>query len=306
VKIVLNREVGVPLRDQIVDQVELQILTGELREGERLPSVRQLAARLSVHPRTVHGAYRRLQLNQNVELLRGSGAYVRRGCVRSPKDVPLEPLVRELLGHALSQGFSPDQVRGAVRSWLDSPLPRGAMVVDTCAATAEILAAELRAQGLHADARGLDAVLHDPRCLEGHLVVTLPFHADRLRALVPSSQVVVVSLENSAEHRAVIRDLPPAAVVLVVSHSPRVPPYARSLLESLRGHDLVVDGHVLEAAEEWERLAGVADLVLADVIAVPRVRACRPSTRLLRLLGKEALATAGQGLAFPLLQIPPA
>jgi GntR family transcriptional regulator len=305
VKIVLNREVEVPLRDQIVAQVELQILTGELRDGQRLPSVRQLASRLSVHPRTVHAAYRQLQANQNLELQRGSGAYVRRGCLRSPTAVAFEPLIRDLLGHALASGLSPEEVRAAVRRWLDAPPPRGAVVVDTCTSTAEIMATELRAQGLPSTARDLDGVLRDPAPLAGQLVVTLPFHADRLRDVVPHSQVVVVSVDASADHRAIVRDLPPTAIVLVVSHSPRVPPYARSILEGLRGHDVVVDSHPLEAVDDWQRVAGVADLVLADVVAAPQVSAFRPSTRLLRLMGKEAVATVRQGLAFPLLQVPP-
>lgn len=46
---------------------------------------------------------------------------------------------------------------------------------------------------------------------------------------------------------------------------------------------------------------GKRDLVLADVIAAPVVGGSRPDTRVLRLLGKRALAAVQQGLAFPLL-----
>lgn len=41
--------------------------------------------------------------------------------------------------------------------------------------------------------------------------------------------------------------------------------------------------------------------MLADVIAAPVVGGSRPDTRVLRLLGKRALAAVQQGLAFPLL-----
>ena len=43
---VVNRKGGVPVRDQLVTQLELKILGGELTHGQRLPSVRSLARRL--------------------------------------------------------------------------------------------------------------------------------------------------------------------------------------------------------------------------------------------------------------------
>ena len=76
-ELALNRRAGVPVRDQLVAHLEMQILSGHLLAGKRLPSVRALALRLKVHPNTVSAAYRTLQNVGLVERRQGSGFYVR-------------------------------------------------------------------------------------------------------------------------------------------------------------------------------------------------------------------------------------
>ncbi len=67
----------VSLRDQIVTQVRLGILCGELEAGERLPSIRELARRFHLHPNTVSAGYQELVDSGWVESRRGSGVYAR-------------------------------------------------------------------------------------------------------------------------------------------------------------------------------------------------------------------------------------
>ena len=72
----LNRESGVPIRDQLVVYLEMRILDGTLKPGERLPSVRALARRLKIHSNTVSAAYKDLQSTGRVRLRTGSGVFV--------------------------------------------------------------------------------------------------------------------------------------------------------------------------------------------------------------------------------------
>src|SRR5262249_59271835 len=91
--IVLNRRGGVPIRDQLVTQLELKILDGTLAHGQRLPSVRSLARRLKVHHNTVSAAYQDLEENGHVELQRGSSVIVRRRAQRArPVARRLDPI----------------------------------------------------------------------------------------------------------------------------------------------------------------------------------------------------------------------
>src|SRR5690349_18313800 len=57
----LARGSEIPIREQVVTQVVLGILSDELPPGARLPSTRELARRFRVHANTVSAAYRELE-----------------------------------------------------------------------------------------------------------------------------------------------------------------------------------------------------------------------------------------------------
>ena len=65
-----------PLYAQIASRLKVAIASGELRPGEALPSVRQLAARVRVNPATVVQAYRDLETEGFVEMRQGAGTFV--------------------------------------------------------------------------------------------------------------------------------------------------------------------------------------------------------------------------------------
>jgi GntR family transcriptional regulator len=65
-----------PIYTQIVDGFREQILSGILREGERLPSVRELAAELTINPNTIQRAYRELEAAGWIVTVPGKGCFV--------------------------------------------------------------------------------------------------------------------------------------------------------------------------------------------------------------------------------------
>lgn len=68
-----------PIWRQIKDRVLVAILDGGLKEGEPLPSVRQVALDLQVNPLTVSRAYQELADDGVVERRRGLGMFVMEG-----------------------------------------------------------------------------------------------------------------------------------------------------------------------------------------------------------------------------------
>jgi DNA-binding transcriptional regulator YhcF (GntR family) len=68
-----------PIYRQLRDRVVAMMLDGELREGDPLPSVRQVASDLRVNPLTVLKSYQGLVDEQLIEKRRGLGMYVRPG-----------------------------------------------------------------------------------------------------------------------------------------------------------------------------------------------------------------------------------
>lgn len=75
-KLALQRNIDVPIYRQIVNQVREQIRVGTLRDGSRLPPVRQLAAECGLTRLTVHSAYAELQAEGLVQSHVGRGTFV--------------------------------------------------------------------------------------------------------------------------------------------------------------------------------------------------------------------------------------
>lgn len=65
-----------PIYSQIVDGFREQIRSGVLQSGERLPSVRELAAQLTINPNTIQRAYRELESQGWIVTVAGKGCFV--------------------------------------------------------------------------------------------------------------------------------------------------------------------------------------------------------------------------------------
>lgn len=68
-----------PIYRQLRDKVAAQILTGSLKEGESLPSVRNVAVDLRINPLTASRAYQELVDEALVEKRRGLGMFIVKG-----------------------------------------------------------------------------------------------------------------------------------------------------------------------------------------------------------------------------------
>ena len=65
-----------PIYTQICDGIREQILTGVLREGDKLPSVRELAMELTINPNTIQRSYRTLEEEGWIASVAGKGSFV--------------------------------------------------------------------------------------------------------------------------------------------------------------------------------------------------------------------------------------
>jgi GntR family transcriptional regulator len=111
-----------PIYAQIAARIRVAVAAGELKTGDGLPSVRALAMRLRVNPATVVQAYRELEVEGLVEMLQGSGTFVkditpeRRARERS---ADAGRLVRELLNEAARRGITAAELKHALDAELD-------------------------------------------------------------------------------------------------------------------------------------------------------------------------------------------
>lgn len=74
--IIISNSAGVPIYEQITQQMKGLILRGELREGEALPSMRLLAKELRISVITTKRAYEELERDGFLENVPGKGCFV--------------------------------------------------------------------------------------------------------------------------------------------------------------------------------------------------------------------------------------
>lgn len=91
-KIIINSSSMVPIYEQIVDQVKAQIISGELKEDDNLPSVRTLSKELRISALTVKKAYDSLEQEGFTVTIHGKGTYV----AAANKEMMMEEYRREV------------------------------------------------------------------------------------------------------------------------------------------------------------------------------------------------------------------
>lgn len=73
--ITLNFRDAKPIYEQVKEGFRKLILTGVLSTGDRLPSVRELAAELAINPNTIQRAYRELEAQGFIYSIAGKGSF---------------------------------------------------------------------------------------------------------------------------------------------------------------------------------------------------------------------------------------
>jgi DNA-binding transcriptional regulator YhcF (GntR family) len=274
----VTRSSAISLQDQIAGQLKMKMLVGELAAGHKLPSVRALARRLRVHPNTVAASYQLLEAQDRIVLRPGSGAYVKECDLRSrDREHSVQVAVKRALDAVWRQGFSRAEVRQALEEWLRQA-PDAVLVIDSERETAQIMMAEIRSAlpGACLSCCSVAELKADPSRAAGRVIVSLPYYSKTGAALGGGATCEVATTQVTPEHRTLIRELPAGSLVLVVSHSRTVLPFAAAVLHNLRGPELLVQTRLASSKEEWQPLGRSADLVFADIIAAPIVRAAGP------------------------------
>lgn len=76
--IIISNSSGVPIYEQIEEQIKGQIMAGQLTEGDALPSMRVLAKELKISIITTKRAYEDLERDGFIESITGKGSFVKK------------------------------------------------------------------------------------------------------------------------------------------------------------------------------------------------------------------------------------
>ena len=75
--IIISNSKDMPIYEQIMSQIREKIITGELKEGDALPSMRLLAKELRISVITTKRAYEELEAGGFIESFTGRGSFVK-------------------------------------------------------------------------------------------------------------------------------------------------------------------------------------------------------------------------------------
>jgi DNA-binding transcriptional regulator YhcF (GntR family) len=266
----------VTIREQIVTQVILGILSDDLGPGQRLPSTRELARRFHLHPNTVSAGYRQLERERWVEFRHGSGVYVRE---QKPELAPsaaiaLDQLIAKLFRSARELGAPLSSVRSRLRYWLEVQPPDYFLLIEPDEDLRQILTAEIgQAVAFPVESCGLRDC---PKTVNGAIPVVLPNRAAAARQALPEgTDLVTLQVRSVPASLAGWLPAPAGTLIGVASSWPNFLKVARTILQAAGFH---ADALVFRDARKahWQRgLQQTAVVVCDSVTATQLPTGCR-------------------------------
>lgn len=291
----VSKNSDVPLREQLVRQIMLGVVSDDLKPGQRLPSTRELARRFRIHSNTVSAAYRDLERAGWLEVRKGSGVYVRPLGVADPSEAPLDSrleldrLIGAFLTLARVQGHTLSDVQSRLKHWLSLEPPDHFLVVEPDEGLREILMAEIaEATSFRVEGCGYEECA-DPRLLAGGAVVALYSKAEEVRRALPAEvQPIFLNARSIPASLEGERVPPPDALVSVVSRWPKFLEWAHVFLVAA---GLEPDALDLRDAREpgWERGLRSSAHVITDALTARNLPRGLPA-RVYRVVADSSLA----------------
>lgn len=111
---------GLPVWIQVKNRIAYLIGSGAYVPGDRLPTVRALAAELNVNYHTVNKVYTSLEHDGYISSKRGRGAFVSKQPGQSEEEMPGDIVLAEAVRQCMELGMSVDDVERHVRRILAS------------------------------------------------------------------------------------------------------------------------------------------------------------------------------------------
>ena len=111
-----------PIYAQLMDTLKRRIITGRYLPGEKLPSVRELAAEAGINPNTVQRAFSELEREGLIYTQRATGKYVTENAdeIKSARQALAQTQVAEFLSNMQSLGYSVGDVIVLLQSFNES------------------------------------------------------------------------------------------------------------------------------------------------------------------------------------------
>jgi len=252
----IQPDTEIPASTQLFNQIRFAIASRQYPPGLKLPSTRALAMQTGLHRNTISKVYRQLEEDGLVESLAGSGIYVRAqghegGSRLQSSTLKQNPeaykVVQNTLNQLLSQGCSLNQAREIFLAEVDWRLRCSARVL-VVAPSQDIGVGELMVDELE-EALKIPVQLVTMEELATVLdqttsatLVTSRYFIQDVEAIAAPKAVRVIPLDihDYGKEMNLVKNLPKASCIGVVSLSPGILRATEIILHGLRGDELLV------------------------------------------------------------------
>ncbi|MBS5946057.1 MAG: GntR family transcriptional regulator [Peptoniphilus harei] len=118
-KIIISNDSGIPIYEQIKNQIKAQIVAGELKADEALPGMRTLASDLKVSVITTKRAYNDLEQEGYIYSMPGKGSFVKKlneEVVRENALAEIEKYFTDAMTVAKASGIGIDELQEILKT----------------------------------------------------------------------------------------------------------------------------------------------------------------------------------------------
>lgn len=253
VRIQINKQSEVPVRQQLHEQIIYLMGTGKLAVGDTLPSVRQLARQLKVHHNTVSHVYADLAREGWLVTRRGSRLVVvqrARGREYAGQAANLDELIDRTVQLAHQRGYSLQQIAARIRERLLAEPPDHLLIVEPEKGLGDLMQEEIRRATGQVPARcSVIRLQQNPGVAIGAIMLTPCYLVDGLDCLPSKSRRIISLTYAPAEgHLDAVRNLSHPSAVGMVSVSPALLKTASGLLAPVIGARHLLHEFLMEPA----------------------------------------------------------
>jgi GntR family transcriptional regulator len=261
-KIWLSKNSEVSVREQLVAQISLGIISRDLRVGEKLPSTRELARRFEIHPNTVSAAYRELAESNLVEFKKESGVYVREKAPAAEPKNGLDGLIARFMFEAKAHGFSPNEIETGLKNWFREKPSKHFLIIESDADLRKILIEEItQATGCQASGVSFEDFTNAETAAQ---IVAMANETERIKEFLPPGKTCIYLRANSVADSLDGKPRPSGEdLIAVASRWARFLTWAKTYLLAARVES---DALVMRDAGEpdWKKGLSKASLIICD------------------------------------------
>ncbi len=284
-KISINKESSIPIRDQLIEQLGLQIASGTLVAHEKLPSIRALADRLGVHYSTITAAYNHMADVGLLEVRQGSGVRVASSGRKVEADdsaLNLEEMFAQFIASASERGYSREQVENCLTVLRQRKPLKRILAVDANKDFHKVILGELTPHfKLPVEAITPTEFLEDLSQMEDSLLVASLYHIFSFQKHVKDlTRLIACNIEPARTELEAVAKLPANSLVVLVSVSPTLMHMASNLVAAMRGEEIAVRSIERDDQKELKYIVKHADLFVCDSLSAATVAALVPAEKI--------------------------